>query len=141
MILADVNVLIGAYRPDTPQHAVCRQWLERIVHGDAAYGVSKQVLSSVVRITTNRRIFSDPDKPGESFAFCNWLLGRPNAVVVEPGERHWVIFERLCLETGTTGPGVTDAWLAALAIEHGCEWVTLDRDFARFSGLKWRSPD
>lgn len=71
---------------------------------------------------------------------CNWLLEQPNAIVVEPGRRHWQIFERLCRETDTTGSRVTDAWFAALAIEHGCEWVTLDRDFARFPGLKWSMP-
>ena len=60
--------------------------------------------------------------------------------IVDPGERHWDIFKRLCIETDTRGPRVTDAWLAALAIECGCEWITLDRDFARFPGLKWQVP-
>src|SRR5262249_22468961 len=65
---------------------------------------------------------------------------RANCVPVEPGDRHWPIFERLCRETDTTGSRVSDAWFAALAIGHGCEWVTLDRDFARFPGLKWSVP-
>ena len=60
--------------------------------------------------------------------------------MVEPGAGHWAIFERLCHATSTIGPRVTDAWFAALAIEHGCEWVTTDRDFARFPGLKWSMP-
>ena len=62
------------------------------------------------------------------------------ATIVEPGDRHWDIFRRLCIETGTRGARITDAWFAALAIESGCEWITLDRDFARFPGLKWSPP-
>src|ERR1700755_878024 len=60
--------------------------------------------------------------------------------VVEPGEKHWDIFKRLCIESDTRGSRVTDAWFAALAIEWGCEWITLDRDYARFPGLKWQLP-
>ena len=57
-----------------------------------------------------------------------------------PGARHWAIFERLCKHAGAKGNLVADAYLAALAIERGCEWVTTDRDFSRFEGLKWRHP-
>lgn len=59
----------------------------------------------------------------------------------QPGERHWSIFTGLCRAANIRGAMVTDAWLAALAIEHGCEWISLDRDFRRFPGLRWRSPD
>ena len=55
--------------------------------------------------------------------------------------RHWTIFRDLCVKTGTRGPRVSDAWFAALAIEHGCTWITFDRDYARFDGLEWREPD
>jgi predicted nucleic acid-binding protein len=61
-------------------------------------------------------------------------------VVIQPGERHWQIFNRLCIEADARGNLVPDAWFAALAIESGCEWITLDHDFARFPGLKWRVP-
>ena len=76
----------------------------------------------------------------DAFGFCEDILGQPHCRTVEPGERHWPIFEKLCRDTNTTGPRVTDAWFAALAIEHGCEWVTLDLDYARFPGLKWSVP-
>jgi predicted nucleic acid-binding protein len=59
---------------------------------------------------------------------------------VEPGERHWAIFRDLCVKSKTRGPRITDAWFAALAIEHGCTWITFDRDYARFDGLEWREP-
>lgn len=140
MILPDVNVLIYAYRTDVPQHAVCRPWLEAAVNEDSAFGLSRLVLSAVVRIVTNPRMYANPESLDEAFAYCNWLSERQNCVMVEPGERHWSIFERLCRETDTRGSRISDAWFAALAVEHGCEWVTLDRDFARFPGLRWRVP-
>lgn len=140
MILPDVNVLIYAFRADVPQYAVCRPWLTRIVAGEARFGLSPIVLAAVVRITTNPRAFRTPSPVREVFGFCQDLLAQPNCQVVDPGERHWDIFRRLCSETGIRGPRVTDAWFAALAIESGCEWITLDRDYARFPGLKWQVP-
>jgi hypothetical protein len=102
--------------------------------------LSPVVLNAVVRITTNPRSYKSPSAIEEVFGFCADLLGQPHAQIVEPGERHWHIFMRLCIETETRGSRVADAWLAALAIESGCEWITLDRDFARFPGLKWQVP-
>ncbi|MEX0852339.1 MAG: type II toxin-antitoxin system VapC family toxin [Bauldia sp.] len=140
MILPDVNVLIYAFRHDVPEHAVCRPWLNSVVEGNAQFGVSPLSLAAVVRITTHPRTHPSPSPVSQAFAFCNNLLGQPHCQVVEPGERHWGIFQRLCIDTNTKGPVVTDAWYAALAIEWGCEWITLDRDYARFPGLKWHAP-
>jgi hypothetical protein len=140
MILPDVNVLIYAFRKDVPQHATCNQWLNQVVATDANFAVSRLALGAVVRITTDRRIYRTPSSATEAFAFANFLLGQSNCVVAEPGERHWSIFQRLCIETDTTGRRVTDAWYAALAIEWDCEWITFDRDYARFPDLKWRLP-
>ena len=141
MILPDVNVLIYAFRKDMPQHAVCRPWFDSVISGDARFGISPLTLGAVVRITTDSRIYVQPSTKDEAFRFCDDLLNRAHCQVVEPGERHWDIFRRLCIETDTRGRRVTDAWYAALAIEWGCEWITLDRDYARFPGLKWRAPD
>ena len=140
MILPDVNVLIYAFRKDVPQYAVCRPWLNRIVEGETRFGISPLVLGAVVRVTTNPRSHPMPSPLEEAFRFCDNLLGQPHCQIVEPGERHFDIFKRLCIETDTRGPRVTDAWFAALAIEWGCEWITLDRDYARFPGLKWSLP-
>ena len=140
MILPDVNVLIYAFRKDAAQHAVCRSWLETVVMGDARFGLSLMALSAVVRISTNPRAFSAPSSPDDAFGFCDDLRGQPHCQVVEPGERHWDIFKRLCIKTETRGPRAADAWFAALAIEWGCEWITLDRDYARFPELRWRVP-
>jgi toxin-antitoxin system PIN domain toxin len=140
MILPDVNVLIYAFRKDVPQHAVNNSWLTGIVAGSARFGLSPLALGALVRITTNQRSYREPSTLAEAFTFCDYLRGQPNCQIVEPGERHWGIFQRLCTETETRGPRVTGAWFAALSIEWGCEWVTTDRDYARFSGLKWSVP-
>lgn len=140
MILPDVDVLIYAFRPDAPHHAVCKPWLDRVVLNDARFGLSPLVLSAVTRITTDRRIYSPPSPVENVLGFCDDLRHQPHCQFVEPGEHHWDIFKRLCLTTDTRGPRITDAWYAALAIEWGCEWITFDRDYARFPGLKWRTP-
>jgi len=140
VILADVNVLIYAFRKDTAHHEACKPWLDKIVAADTHFGVSPLVLGAVARITTNPRIFRQPSPVGQVFAFCDNLLNQPHCQIVRPGERHWTIFKRLCIETGTRGPRVTDAWFAALAIEHGCTWITWDRDYARFPNLAWQQP-
>lgn len=140
MILPDVNVLICAFRKDVPQHDVCNSWLTNIVASQARFGMAPLALSALVRITTNPRSYREPSTLAEAFTFCDYITGQPNCQIVEPGERHWDIFKRLCIDTDTRGPRVTDAWFAALAIEWGCEWVTMDRDYARFAGLKWSVP-
>lgn len=140
MILPDVNVLIYAFRKDVPEHAICNPWLTAAVASDARFGLSRLALAALVRITTNARLQRGPSSLAEAFTFCDYLLAQPNCHVVEPGERHWEIFQRICRETGTVGPRVTDAWFAALAIEWDCEWITFDRDYARFPGLRWRIP-
>jgi uncharacterized protein len=140
VILTDVNVLVNAFRADAPDHGRCRGWLEGVVRGDSRYGMSPQVLSGVVRITTHPKVFRQPSPLGEVLEFCDALLQQPGCIPVEPGENHWAIFTRLCREADARGNLVPDAWLAALAIEAGCEWVTLDRDYARFPGLRWRLP-
>jgi toxin-antitoxin system PIN domain toxin len=140
VILPDVNVLIGAFRQDAIHHEICRSWLERTLESDARFGMSRLALAAVVRITTHARPFNVPSPLEEAYRFCDYLTGQAHCQIVEPGERHWDIFKRLCIETNTRGKRVTDAWYAALAIEWGCEWITLDRDFARFPGLKWSAP-
>jgi uncharacterized protein len=140
LILADVNVLLYAFRSDSVDHAKYKAWLEAVINGQAAYGIAPQVLSSLVRICTHARIFAHPSSRVDAFEFCRALLSQPNATVITPGERHWGIFEALCDRAKASGNLVQDAWFAALAIESGCEWITTDRDYARFPDLKWRIP-
>ena len=140
MILPDVNILVHSFRPDSLDHKNCRSWLDSVVNGDTRYGMSPQVLSSMVRIVTHPKIFIKPSSPDEVLEFCDVLLTQNHCVTIIPGGEHWNIFKRLCVKADARGNLVQDAWFAALAIESGCEWITLDRDFARFPDLKWRLP-
>jgi toxin-antitoxin system PIN domain toxin len=140
VILPDVNVLLHAFRTDSSDHKHCNTWLNEVLNGDSRYAMSPQVLSAVVRVATHPRVFSQPSTLAEVIAFCDALMIQPHCVVLQPGVQHWSIFCRLCKEADARGNLVPDAWFAALAIESGCEWVTLDRDYARFHGLKWRLP-
>lgn len=140
MRLCDVNLLVYAFREDTERHAECATWLDALVNGQEAYGVSDHVLSGFIRIVTHPKVMQQPSRPERALAFAETLRGAPNAVPVQPGPRHWAIFTGLLRASGAKGNLVPDAYLAALAIESGCEWVTTDGDFARFPGLRWINP-
>jgi toxin-antitoxin system PIN domain toxin len=140
MILADVNVLVYAHRADAPAHSAYRKWLEALINGDQAYGVSDLVLSGFLRVVTHPRVFNPPSDLGSGIAFVQAIRSQPNAVLITPGPRHWDIFRSLCTATHSRGNIIPDAYLAALAIESGSEWITTDRDYSRFPGLKWRHP-
>jgi len=141
LILPDVNVLLYAFRQDSERHVVFKKWLSSIVNGRSAFGISPQVLSSVIRIVKNPRVFASPSTTRDAIRFCDTLLDQPHCRIIQPGRLHWTIFRDLCRDANASGNLIPDAWLAALAIEHGCEWITTDRDFARFPGLRSRSID
>jgi toxin-antitoxin system PIN domain toxin len=140
VILPDVNVLVQAFRKDASDHALCRSWLDRVVNGESRYAMAPQVLGAVVRVTTHPKVFKVPSPLDEVLRFAEVLLDQPHCLIVQPGDAHWGIFTRLCRQANVRGNLVPDAWFAAMAIEAGCEWVTLDGDYSRFPGLKWRSP-
>jgi len=140
MILADVNVLVYAHRVDAPGHSVYRRWLEQVINGDQAYGFSELVLSGFLRVVTHPRIFNPPSDLANALAFTQIIRTQPNAVPIAPGARHWEIFRSLCEAVNVKGNLVPDAYLAALAIESGSEWITTDGDYSRFPGLKWKRP-
>ncbi|MGH7393045.1 MAG: type II toxin-antitoxin system VapC family toxin [Candidatus Rokuibacteriota bacterium] len=140
MILPDVNVLVYAYRADAPAHARYRAWLEGVLAGHEAYGLADLVLAGFLRVATHPRVFLPPSPLPHAIEFAEALRAHPNCVHVAPGPRHWDIFTRLCREARVRGNLVPDAYLAALAIESGSEWMTTDRDYSRFPGLRWRDP-
>lgn len=140
MVLADVNVLVAAYRDDSSHHLPCRAWLERVLGADEAFGVSTLVLSGFLRIVTHPRVFAVPSSLEHASRFVRTIVEQPHCVLVSPGSRHWGIFSRLCADAKARGNLIPDAYLAALAIESGCDWITLDRDFARIDGLRWSTP-
>jgi toxin-antitoxin system PIN domain toxin len=140
MQLPDINVLIYAHREDAPEHARYADWLRRLAEGPESFALAETVLSGFLRIVTNPRIFDPPTPMETALDFCQELLRRPQSVLVLPTVRHWEIFTDLIRRSDVRGALVTDAYLAALAIEHGCELVTADTDFARFEALRWRHP-
>jgi len=123
-----------------PDHVRYRELVEGWIGSDAAFGLADVVLSGFLRIVTNPRVFGRPSTMDEALSFLDPIRNAPNRVRIEPGPRHWDIFARLCRETDAQGNLVADAYLAALAIESGSEWLTTDRDFRRFPGLRWRHP-
>ena len=141
MILPDVNVLVHAFRSDSSEYARCHEWLEDLINGPTPFGMSPQVLSGVLRVVTHPRVFAEPSELEETLAFCELFLAHPRCVVVRPGSRHWTLFADLCRNAEVRGNLVPDAWFAALAMESGARWITLDRDYARFRGLDWATPD
>jgi toxin-antitoxin system PIN domain toxin len=98
------------------------------------------VLSGFLRVVTHPRVFKEPTPPEIALEFAERLRGSPAADPLAPGERHWGIFVDLCRRTRAIGNVVPDAYLAALAIEHRGTWITADRAFARFPGLRWENP-
>ncbi|MCO5991776.1 type II toxin-antitoxin system VapC family toxin [Actinoallomurus rhizosphaericola] len=140
MRLVDVNVLVYAHRPDMADHEQYRGWLFEMMDGPEPFAVSDLVLSGFVRVVTNRRIYKDPTPLTTALAAVSTLRNRSNCVPLVPGPRNWAIFTELCEKTGANGNDVADAYHAALAIEHGCEFITTDKGFSRFPGLRWRHP-
>ena len=139
MILPDINLVVYAYNADAPFHASAKAWWEGCLSGTVPVGLAWVVVLGFVRLMSNRRVLARPLSAPEAAERCrSWLL-QPNVRIVLPGPTHMDILSGLL--DGPMGPNlVTDAHLAALAIEHQAELHSNDSDFARFSGLTWRNP-
>lgn len=140
MLLFDANVFVYAHREDASRHKACRDLLERIINSEHSFGFSDIISSAFLRVVTHPRIFNPPSPLEKALTFINEIKERPNAILISPGLRHWDIFTSLCRKSDVKGNLIPDAYLAALAIESGCTWVSTDRDFSRFPGLDWKHP-
>ena len=140
MILVDANLLLYAYHERAEQHDASRAWLESVLSGPEMVGFAWLTLWAFLRIGTNPRVFERPFSISEAEAVVSSWLAQPAAGILEPEERHWEILRRLIREGQATGPLVMDAVIAAIALEHGATLCTTDRDFSRFTGLKWMNP-
>ena len=139
-MLIDVNILIYAYDINFKYHTEIKNWFEEKLTSDEPIYLCWQSISGFLRITTNSRLFPIPMSGEKSRAKVNEWLERPNVSIMVQTAKHWSIFEKLLTETRIVGPKVMDAHLAALAMEHGVNLVTTDRDFAAFKGLKILNP-
>ena len=135
----DVNVLVSAFREDAVHHERCRRWLVEAMSGRDPIAVSELVLSGVLRVLTHPKTFHPPTPSDNAIAFVDSLLAQPELGTLRPGDGHWRIFRGIAVTLGLTGNRLPDAYHAALAIEHGSEWVTLDRGFAIYPGLLVRN--
>jgi toxin-antitoxin system PIN domain toxin len=140
MILVDANLLLHAYNRRSRDHEASRVWLEAVLSGPQLVRFGWVTVWAFLRIATNPRVFDRPLTIDEAVEIVGSWLEQPTVGMLEPGERHWELLQRLTQRGQATGPLVMDAALAALAIEHGATLYTTDRDFARFPGLTWANP-
>jgi len=140
VLLPDVNILVYAHREDSSEHLKSLQWLESLINSDEAFAMSELVFSGFLRIVTHPKIFNPPSSIEDALSFTEQIRNQPNCVIVFPQNRHWEIFTKLCVEANAKGNLIADAYHAALTIETGSTWITTDRDFSRFPGLRWSAP-
>ena len=140
MFLLDANVLIYAFRRDSPFHSPCYAWLRGALAGAEPVATTGLVELAFLRITTLPSLGRAAAAPSDAFAFLRALRREPMAVRVEPGQDHDGILSRLCERLRLRGNDINDAYLAALAFEHGATLVTADQDFARFPELPLIDP-
>ena len=136
----DVNIFVYAHRKDITDHLDYKNWLESVLNSDDFYGISELALSGFLRIVTHPKVFNTPSSLDEAIQFTQQIRNNPNAINITPKERHWRIFKNLICTTQAKGNLIPDAYHAALAIESGCQWVTTDKGFKRFKGLKTQHP-
>ena len=140
MILMDANLLLYAELDFDPRHAAASAWWDAQLSGTAPVCLCWPVINAFVRISTQPRAFKKPLLIAEATERVTTWLRQTPVRVVAPTDGHWEVFAGLLERGQATGNLVTDAEIAALAIEHGCELCSTDADFSRFPGLKWRNP-
>lgn len=140
MILVDANILLYAEDSLSPHHQLARSWWDEQLSGSGPVCLSWVVLAAFIRIGTNPRVFAHPLSLVQALRRVESWLDQPCTRVVQPTERHWVVFQQMLTSGQAVGNLVTDAHLAALSVEHGCELFSTDADFARFPKLKWKNP-
>ena len=140
MILVDANLLLYAKAADMPQHRAAAAWFAGRVRDGERIGLPWPTLLAFVRVGTNPRLFNQPLGMAAAWKQVEEWLGLPGAWIPQPTEQHAKVLGGLLLGANASGNLVTDAHLAALAVEHGLEVCSTDADFARFPGVRWRNP-
>ncbi len=140
MRCVDVNVLVYAFRSDILEHDAYRSRLDEWANDDEPLGLPDVVLSGVIRLVTNRRIFADPTPPDNAWSRVNDLLAAPASTLLRPGDHHWNHFVRLAGQIDAKANDLTDAYIAAFAVENNATLISADRGFRRFDGVRWQHP-
>lgn len=141
MKVVDANVLLYAVNADSTHHDSSRRWLDDGLNGSDTVGFTWLAITAFIRITTKVGMFPSPLTTIEATELVRGWLAAPGARVLEPTVAHLNVLARLLAEVGTGGNLVSDAHLAAIAIEHRADVVSYDDDFGRFPGLRWHRPD
>jgi uncharacterized protein len=136
----DLNLLLYAIDEEAAAHERAAAWLEETLSGTEAVGFAWIVLLGFLRISTNPRIYEKPMSAMEATDVIDGWLAQPVATLIQPTSRHAAILRELLEPLGAGGNLVSDAHLAALAIEHGAELHSRDNDFTRFPGVRWVDP-
>jgi hypothetical protein len=140
MTVIDANLLLYAYNADAPQQSAMARWLSELLESSETIALPWITVRAFLRISTNPRLWENAKPAKEAFRIISEWLEQPSVVVLQPGPRHWDILESLVLEHNATGSLMTDAVLAALAIENGASLASTDQHFSRFQGLRWINP-
>lgn len=136
MILPDLNLLIYAYNLSAPDHTAARSWWEDVMTRGVEVGLPLNVALGFIRLMTNPKIIQPPMQLSAALSEVRRWFSASNVMLLHPTPEHWDVLEKI----GWTGANVSDAHLAALAIEHHAELHTNDLDFSRCTGLHWRNP-
>ena len=140
MILVDANLLLYAENSQCECHAAARRWWDEQLSGTQPVGLCWPVLNAFIRIGTNPRLHQRPLLLREAVLRVQSWLHQPCVQLVQPTDSHWEIFQRVLLASQAVANLVSDAHVAALAIEHNAVLFSTDADFTRFRGLKWKNP-
>jgi uncharacterized protein len=140
VILVDANILLYAEDQLSPSHAAARAWWDAELSGSSPVCLCWTVLGAFIRIATNARVFEHPLSLDQALARIQSWMDQPCTRIVSPTERHWTVFQKMLRDGQAVANLVTDAHLAALAAEHGCELISTDSDFSRFRSIRWRNP-
>jgi uncharacterized protein len=140
MILVDVNLLLYAEDKSSEFHAAASTWWDDQLSGTEPVCLCWPVINAFIRIGTSPRVSRHPLTLTEATTRVQSWLDQPCVRIIQPTENHWKIFQQMLRVGNATANLVSDAHLAALAVEHNCVLESNDTDFARFRGLKWRNP-
>ena len=140
MLSLDVNVLIYAFRQDSVKHEECRDWLSKQIRNRNGLVLIDIVLVGFLRICTHSKIFREPSSISEATNFLTVMISNPNVTLTSSTPETWHKFSRILDKTNVQGNKISDAWLAAIAMERNVTWISTDSDFNLFPNLKLLNP-
>jgi toxin-antitoxin system PIN domain toxin len=140
MIIPDANLLLYAYDKESPFHKESARWWSKLLSGHEPVGLCSVVVFSFLRLTTHPKVFIHPMTVQEATERVRAWMDRPNVRMLHPSPAHFASVCSLLEAAGTGGNLVSDAQIAALALEYNAEIHTADTDFNRFKGITWSNP-